>query len=313
MQIQASISVKEVADLYNAIIIGDENAVITGINEIHKVRPGDLMFVDNEKYFQKALSSAASVILVHQATECPPGKTLLVVAHPFKVYDALVRKYRQPKTITATIAETAFVHPSATIEPGVIIGNYARIGAYSYLQANVYIGDHTQVGDHVRIESGALIGTGAFYYKKEAGAFQRWTTGGRVVIENHVDIGAGSTIARGVSGDTIIGEGTKIDCQVHIGHGVEIGKNCLIAAQVGISGKTIIEDYVTIYGQAGLAQAIRIGAGATIGAKSGVSKNLEGGKLYLGYPAEEASGHYRQLAALRQLPAFMKEWWQKNK
>ena len=123
----------------------------------------------------------------------------------------------------------------------------------------------------------------------------------RVVIEDNVDIGAGCTINKGVSNDTIIGEGTKIDCQVHIGHDAQIGKNCLIAAQAGISGNTVIEDEVVIYGQVGVAQNLRIGKKAIILAKSGVSKDLAGDKTYFGYPAQEVRDAYKELAILRQL------------
>ena len=122
-----------------------------------------------------------------------------------------------------------------------------------------------------------------------------------MIIEDRVDIGAACTISKGVSGDTIIGEGSKLDCQVHIGHGVIVGKNCLFAAQVGIGGKTVIEDNVTLYGQVGVAQSIRIGAKAIVLAKSGVSKTLEGGKTYFGAPAIEARQYYREMAAVRML------------
>ena len=116
-----------------------------------------------------------------------------------------------------------------------------------------------------------------------------------------MEIGAGCTINRGVSGESVIGEGTKIDCQVHVGHGVVIGKNCLIAAQVGIAGKTIIGDNCVIYGQAGIAQNVMIGDNSVILAKSGVSKDLRGNKTYFGYPAGEAREKYKEIAMLRLL------------
>ena len=163
------------------------------------------------------------------------------------------------------------------------------------------IHEHTTIGDHVIVQSGAIIGTDAFYFKKNEDGYKKWRTGGRVIIKDRVDIGGGCTIAKGVSGDTIIGEGTKMDCQVHVGHGVVIGKNCLIAAQVGIAGKTIIKDNVTLYGQAGLAHGITIGEKAVISAKAGVAKSLEGGKIYFGAPAIEIRQYYRELATLRKL------------
>jgi UDP-3-O-[3-hydroxymyristoyl] glucosamine N-acyltransferase len=169
------------------------------------------------------------------------------------------------------------------------------------------IGPHTIIGENVVVGPGALIGPDAFYFKKMPdGEMVKWRSGGRVILEDHVDIGAGCTISKGVSGDTIIGRGSKLDCQVHIGHGVVVGKNCLFAAQVGIGGKTVIGDQVVLYGQVGVAQAIEIGSGAVVLAKSGVSKSLEGGKTYFGIPADEVREKYRELASLRLLPDFMK-------
>ena len=248
------------------------------------------------------------MILLNEAAECPPGKVILVVENPFEAYDSLVRAYRHFDPLTAFVSHRTTIHPTAIIEPGVVIGAHVTIGAHSYIQANAYLGEYTQIGEHVIIGPGAIIGSDAFYFKKHPdGSFQKWRSGGRVVIHDHVDIGAGCTINKGVSGDTIIGEGSKLDCQIHIGHGAVIGKHCLLAAQVGIGGKTIVGDHVVMYGQAGVAQAIHIGAGAQISAKAGVSKSLEGGKSYFGIPAAEASQKYRELAALRQLPDLLKK------
>jgi UDP-3-O-[3-hydroxymyristoyl] glucosamine N-acyltransferase len=164
------------------------------------------------------------------------------------------------------------------------------------------------IGDNVVIGANSIIGSDAFYFKKtDEGSFKPWRSGGRVIIHNDVHIGAGCTIAKGVSGDTVIGKGSKLDCQIHIGHGVVIGENCLFAAQVGIGGKTIVEDNVVLYGQVGIAQALHIGAGAVVLAKSGVSKSLDGGKTYFGIPADEVREKYKELAALRQLPDFLKK------
>jgi len=220
----------------------------------------------------------------------------------------LVRAHRPFEPLTSLVSHRATIHPTAIIEPGAVIAPNVSIGAHSYIQANAYLGEYTEIGAHVIIGPGAIIGSDAFYFKKlPDGSFQKWRSGGRVIIHDHVDIGAGCTINKGVSGDTIIGEGSKLDCQIHIGHGAVIGKNCLLAAQVGIGGKTIVGDNVVMYGQAGIAQAITIGDGALISAKAGVSKSLEGNKSYFGIPAAEASEKYRELAALRQLPALLKK------
>lgn len=308
MQFPEPIPVLELARRFNAQLIGDDSLSATGINEIHKVQAGDIAFSDAPKYFAKTLESAATIILLNQPAECPPGKAILVVERPFEVYDSLVREYRPFQPLSVAVSPEADIHPTAIIEPGVVIAANVRIGAHSHIHANAYIGEYSYIGEHVVVGPGAIIGSDAFYFKKQPdGSFQKWRSGGRVILENHVDIGAGCTINKGVSGDTIIGEGSKLDCQIHIGHGVVVGKNCLFAAQVGIGGKTVIEDNVVLYGQVGVAQAIRIGAGAVVLATSGVSKSLEGGKTYFGAPAEEVREKYKELAALRMLPELVRK------
>ena len=300
MDFKEKISVQKIAELYSCLLLGNQEMMATGINEIHRVRKGDITFVDVEKYYDKALTSKATIIIIDKEVPVPEGKTLLVTDKPFSVYDDIVKKYRD--TSSAIIRDyRTNIHPSTIIETGAIIGKNVTIGKNCYIQSHVYIANNTIIGNHVTIQANCSVGTQAFYFKKEADTYLKWTTGGRVVIEDHVDIGAGCTINNGVSSNTIIGHGTKMDCQVHIGHGVIIGKNCLLAAQVGIAGKSVIEDNVVLYGQVGVAQNIRIGKGAVVLAKSGVSKNLHGSKVYFGYPAAEAKDKYRELATLRRL------------
>ncbi len=308
MKFPQPIPVRELARRFDAQLIGDETLIATGINEIHKVQDGDIAFSDVKKYFEKTLKSAATVLLLNEPVECPPGKVILVVADPFAVYDTVVREYRPFAPLTTPVHHRARIHPTALIEPGVVIADNVQIGAHCYIQANTYIGEYTIIGDHVVIGPNAIIGSDAFYFKKQAdGSFEPWRSGGRVLIHDRVHIGAGCTINKGVSGDTIIGEGSKLDCQIHIGHGVVVGKNCLFAAQVGIGGKTVIGNNVVLYGQVGIAQAISIGDNTTILAMSGVSKSLEGGKTYFGIPVEEVREKFRELAALRQLPDILKK------
>ncbi len=302
MQFPQPIPVQALAERFNAQLIGDTTLVATGINEIHKVQPGDIAFADVAKYFDKTLHSAATIILLNAPAECPPGKAILVVDQPFAAYDSLVREYRPFAPLNAPVSPEADIHPTALIEPGVVIAANVRIGANSHIMANTVIGEYTFIGEQVVIGPNCSIGVDAFYYKKQPdGTMQKWRSGGRVILHDRVDIGAGCTVSKGVSGDTVIGEGSKLDCQVHLGHGVVVGRNCLFAAQVGIGGKTIIEDNVTLYGQVGVAQNLHIGAGAVVLAKSGVSKSLSGGKTYFGIPADEARQKYRELAALRRI------------
>jgi len=300
LDFKEKISVAELAEMYNCELAGNEKAAALGINEIHRVRPGDITFVDVEKYYNKALKSEATIIIINKKVEVPDGKTLLITDQPFKVYDAIVKKNRS-ETSPVLKTNAVNIHPTTVLEQGVIIGKNVTIGKNCYIQSHVYIADNTIIGDHVIIQANSSIGTQAFYFKKEGTTYTKWTTGGNVIIEDHVDIGAGCTINKGVSSNTVIGKGTKMDCQVHIGHGVIIGRDCLIAAQVGIAGKSIIEDKVVLYGQVGIAQNITIGEGAVVLAKSGVSKDLEGNRVYFGYPASEAKEKYRELATLRRM------------
>lgn len=308
MKFPKPLSVLALATQFQAQIIGDSSLYATGINEIHKVETGDIVFADNAKYFQAALQSSATVIFLNESADCPSGKVILVMSDPFTAYDNLVRTYRPPVILQQQIHPTAQIHPSAIIEPGVIIGNQVVIGAHSYVHAGAILMEYTHVGERVTIQAGAIIGTDAFYYKKQETAYQKWRSGGRVVIEDDVEIGAACTINKGVSGDTRIGKGTKLDCQVHIGHGVIVGKHCILAAQVGIGGKTIVGDHCVLYGQVGIAQNLIIGNRVTLLAKTGVSKHLAAGKTYFGIPAVEATTKYRQLAALRQLPELIRKW-----
>ena len=302
MTFNQPIPIRQIADKIKAEIIGDDSLKALGINEIHQVRKGDITFSDVKKYFDAALKSEATFLILNERVEdIPEGKVVLLHSDPFKAYDSIVRQHRPFDPLSIEIAGSAFVHESVILEPNVVIGNHVRIDVGCYIQANAVIHDYTRIGKNCQIGAGTVIGTDAFYFKKNPEGFKKWRSGGRVIIEDNVDIGAGCTINKGVSGDTTIGEGTKIDCQVHIGHDARIGKNCLIAAQSGISGNTVLEDEVVVYGQVGIAQNLKIGAKAVILAKSGVSKDLEGGKTYFGYPAQEAREAYKEIVILRQL------------
>ena len=308
MKFTSPIPIQELAQFIQAELIGETQLIATGINEIHKVEKGDITFVDVEKYFDKSIQSKASIIIFNKKVDCPVGKALLLCENPFEAYDKIVRKHRPFQALSSPISDSAIIHPSTVIEPNVVIGHHVKIGKYCHIQANVTISDYTIIGDHVTIQSGTVIGTDAFYFKRYPDQYKKWRSGGRVLIEDHVDIGACCTINKGVSGDTIIGEGTKMDCQVHIGHGVVVGKHCLFAAQVGIAGKSIIEDEVVLYGQVGIAQNVRIGKKAIFFAKSGTSKSMPGGKSYFGAPAIEAPARYREIIAVRNLPQFMRDY-----
>lgn len=310
MKLNNEVSVQWLADFINAKIIGNLNRTATGINEIHKVTSGDISFVDNRKYFNRCLMSAASVIIINEEVNVPDGKTLLIHPEPFKAYNSLVKHFNPFEESHAMINQTSSIGEGTHIQPGVFIGNHVRIGKNCLVHANVSIYDNTEIGDNVIIHSGTIIGADAFYFrrdKSEKVQYDKMLSCGRVVIHDNVEIGAGCTIDKGVSGETIIGKGTKMDNQVHIGHGVVVGKNCLFAAKVGVAGKTIIEDEVTLWGQVGVSKDLTIGKGAIVYAQSGVGNDLEAGKVYFGSPASEAKGKMREIYWMKRIP----ELWEK--
>lgn len=303
MKFPHPLSVREIADLYQAEILGDAAAMVTGMNEIHHVEQGDITFVDVKKYVGKALASAASFVLLNERVSPPPGKTLLLCERPFEVYNALALRFRPVEALQTSVHPTARIHPSAILEPHVVVGPYVEIGADCHIHANVTIEEHTWIGERVVIQSGAVIGTEAFYYKRTPEGYTKWRSTGRVVLEADVEVGAQCTINKGVSSDTRIGAGTKLDCHVHVGHDVVVGKRCLLVAGVAIAGNNRIGDDVILYGQVGVAQNLHIGDRATVLAQSGVGTDLEGGKTYFGTPAQEARQEMRQIAIIRKLPA----------
>jgi UDP-3-O-[3-hydroxymyristoyl] glucosamine N-acyltransferase len=303
MHLIKPITVSETAHFLNCPFKGDGTQIISGLNEIHKVKSGDLTFVDVAKYYSKALNSAATAILINSEVEVPVGKSIIISDDPFRDYNRLVTFFRHPEhpqLVDLPSRKDITIGENCTIYPGVYLGSNVSIGDNCTLYPNVVLYDDVHLGNNVVIHAGSILGAHAFYFKNRRDHFEKLESCGRVIIKDDVEIGAACTIDKGVSGDTIIGEHTKLDNQVHIGHGVEIGARCLIGAQVGIGGKTTIEDEVVIWGQAGITKDVRIGKGALISAQSGVSKSLEGGKAYFGTPAQELMKAQREQAWLRQ-------------
>ena len=300
-------TLEQIATIINSTYVGDPLHPVLGMNEIHVVTPGDIVFVDHPKYYDKALESAATVILINKEVECPVGKALLISDDPFRDFNILTNYFKPFEEATATVAETAVIGEGTTIQPGSFVGNHVTVGKNCVIHSNVSIYDHTIIGDQVTIHAGTILGADAFYYKKRSEGFDKLISGGRVVIKDNVDIGAACTIDKGVTGDTTIGKGTKIDNQVHIGHDTLIGEKVLIASQTGIAGCVVIEDEVTIWGQVGITSGITIGEKAVISAQSGVSKSLEGKKSYFGTPAGDFREKYKEIANLRMVPELVEK------
>ena len=294
-------TLSQIASLIDSEFVGEPDFKILGINEIHVVEPGDIVFVDHPKYYDKALKSAATIVLINKEVDCPEGKALLISDDPFRDFNKITLHFNPFISAKSSISDSAIIGERTILQPNAFIGHNVSIGKNCLIHANVSIYDGTVIGDNVTIHANTVLGADAFYYKKRPEGFDKLISGGRVVIEDNVDIGASCTIDRGVTGDTTIKEGTKIDNQVHVGHDSVIGKKCLIASQTGIAGCTIIENEVTIWGQVGITSGVTIGSKAVISAKSGVSKSLDGDKSYFGIPAGEFREKYKEIAALRKL------------
>ncbi|TDD94928.1 UDP-3-O-(3-hydroxymyristoyl)glucosamine N-acyltransferase [Flavobacterium cellulosilyticum] len=307
MKFHKTHTLEEIATLLNCEFVGDSDFSVLGMNEIHVVESGDIVFVDHPKYYDKALNSAATTILINKNVTCPEGKGLLISDDPFRDFNILTKHFKPFQYSNSAISATAKIGENTLVQPNCFIGNHVEIGKNCLIHSNVSIYDHTIIGNNVIIHAGTILGADAFYYKKRPDGFEQLVSGGRVVIEDNVGIGALCTIDKGVTGDTTIGEGTKIDNQVHVGHDTKIGKKCLIASQTGIAGCVIIEDEVTIWGQVGTTSGITIGAKAVILGQTGVTKSVEGGKSYFGTPIEESREKLKQLANIKKIPEILQK------
>ena len=307
MKFPHSYALKDIAALIDCDYVGDPLFEVLGMNEIHVVSAGDIVFVDHPKYYEKALNSKATVILINKVVPCPEGKALIISDDPFRDFNNLTTHFKPFQPSSQAISNTSTVGEGTIIQPNCFIGHHVKIGKNSIIHANVSIFDDTIIGDNVVIQSGSVLGANAFYYKKRSEGYDQLKSCGRVVIKDNVHIGASCTIDRGVTGDTTIGKGTKLDNLIQVGHDTLIGANCLIASQSGIAGCCIIEDEVTIWGQVGTNSGITIGAKAVVLGQSGVTKSLEGGKTYFGTPIEESRSKLKELALLRKLPEIIKE------
>ncbi|HMM11756.1 MAG TPA: UDP-3-O-(3-hydroxymyristoyl)glucosamine N-acyltransferase [Bacteroidales bacterium] len=301
MKFDQPYSLKGLAALLDASYDGDPDFVISGLNEIHMVEPGDVTFVDHPKYYAKALGSAATTIIINKQVERPDGKALIFHDKPFDAFISIIKKHRPFVPATAAISESAIIGEGTIIQPGSVVGHNVRIGRNCIIHPNVTIYENCIIGDEVIIHSGSVIGADAYYFQRRPEGYRKFESCGRVIIGNRVEIGALCSVDRGVTGDTIIGDGTKMDNHCQIGHDTYIGRNCLIGAFAAIAGVTRIEDDVILWGRVSVNKDLVIGKGAVILATSGVDKSLEGGKTYFGSPVDEARKKWREMAYLKAL------------
>jgi UDP-3-O-[3-hydroxymyristoyl] glucosamine N-acyltransferase len=300
-------SLSHIADLINAKFIGPKGFPISGINEIHVVEKGDIVFVDHPKYYDKALNSKASVILINKIVDCPEGKALLISDDPFRDFNKITKYFNSFKSSNNQISPSSKIGVNTIIQPNCFVGNNVTIGDNCIIHANVSIYDNTIIGNNVIINSGTVIGGEAFYYKKRETGYDQLFSAGRVIIEDDVHIGSNTTIDRGVTGDTTIGKGSKLDNLIQIGHDTFIGERCLIASQTAVAGCVIIENNVTIWGQVGISSGVTIGESVILLAKSGVSKSLKGHTTYYGVPVSEVRTAYKEMAMIKRLPELFEK------
>ncbi len=297
-----------------AAVIGCEidpakaNIQITGLAPLSAATPGTLSFFDNSKYLEqfKAARASGCIVNAKYSMQAPKDMVVLVVDEPYRSYARIAQKFyapRQPEVL---------IDPSAAIDKTAKIGKNTIIGASTVIGREVIIGDNCRISGNVTIQScrigndciihaGVRIGQDGFGFAMGQGEHLKVPQLGGVIIGNEVEIGANTCVDRGSGPDTIIGDGTKIDNLVQIAHNVEIGKYCVIVAQVGIAGSAKIGDYVVLGGKSGVNGHIKIGSGAKVAAFSGVLKNVEPGATVGGAPAVNVRDWHKQILAIEKL------------
>ena len=307
MKLPIQLTLKEIASLINCEFDGDPHHPVTGLNEIHMVEAGDIVFVDHPKYYDKALQSAATFVLINKEVEAPAGKGLIFSDDPFRDYVYLTRKFMPFVPSTSAIDPSAKIGKGTIIQPNVSIGPNVVIGENCILHSGVVIYSHCVLGNNVIVHANSVLGADAFYFKRRPDFYEKMHSCGRVVLHDDVEIGACCTIDRGVSSDTIIGKGTKLDNHIQIGHDTVIGKNCLFASHVGVAGCVNIEDEVILWGQVGCQKDLTIGKGAIVLGQSGIAKSIKGGQVYFGSPVKEAREKMKELALMNRLPELFEK------
>lgn len=293
-------TLKTIAELIGAKYIGDENFQIFGTNEIHRVKKGEIVFVNHPKYYDKALHSEATIILIDKEVACPEGKALLVSDDPFRDFNKINDHFTGIQTFETT-GNNLSIGENCKIHPSVIIGNDVKIGDNCMIFPNVVIGDRTVIGNNCIIQAGTVLGGDAFYYNKNAEGYRKMLSVGNVILEDEVEIGVNCCIDRGVTDSTIIKKGSKLDNLIQIGHDTVLGERTLVASGAMIAGCCIIEDDVQVWGQVGMASGKRVGKGAVLLGKTGVNRDLEGGKTYFGSLAEEFREYLKKEVKLKNL------------
>ena len=306
-------------------VVGDGEALITGVAPLDTAGPGEISFLSNRKYLPQARATRASAVLMGPGAELE-GVNLLVVANPYLALAELIEIYHPRTRPAAGISPAAIVGANvridngATVMAGAVIGERCQVGRQvvimsgavrcpdvsvgeqTVIHPNVTVYDGCVIGNRVIIHAGTVIGSDGFGFARDGVRHRKIPQVGNVVIEDDVEIGANVAVDRGTFGSTLIGRGTKIDNLVQIAHNVLIGENTLLVAQSGISGSTRLGNGVTFAGQSGAVGHIEIGDGAIVGAKSAVTHDLPAGAFVIGHPAIDARLWKRAAALFARLP-----------
>jgi len=325
---QRALSLKEIAEIAGAALHSEADAgyMIEDVAALDEAGALDFSFLDNVKYKEQFKNTQAGACVIHpdQKDLAPDGLKLLLSPNPYKSYALVAQAFYPEHKPAGSISEHACIHPDAiigegcVIEAGAIIKEGVVLGEGCWIQENTVLGVSAQLGDFVRVGGnstlshchigsyskiypGVRIGQDGFGFAMDLKGHVKVPQLGRVIIEEHVEIGANTTIDRGAGPDTIIGQGTWIDNLVQIGHNVKMGRGCVMVAQSGISGSTVVGDFVVIGGQVGIAGHLTIGSGARIAAKSGIMRDVGAGEEQMGYPAIPLKQYMKQVALLKRL------------
>ncbi len=287
---------------------GGYDGLVEGLNEFHSVEAGEVTFVDCEKYYSRILQSSASVVIINKEVDCPEDKTLLVCDDPLMAYLSVVSHFKSYEYQNVNIHPSAVIGEGTMIEPLVFIGRNVKIGKNCIIHSNVSIYEDTVIGDNVEIHSNSTIGGDACYFQKRSDRWIKLQSCGSTYIGNDVEIGCNCCVDKGVSGVTYIGEGTKFDNLVQVGHDTHIGKRVLLGAQCGIAGCTYIDDDCKIWAKAAVNKDLYVAKKTTLYAFSAIDKSIEEeGQTLFGIPAEDAKKKWREFAYLRKLSTLFDE------
>ncbi len=323
---QKSVSVKEIAGIIKGEVVGDASLQINNLGSIESAKNGEISFAFAKKHLEKLEETNASCVIVPESFTASSKKTLIKTPNPREAFINLLRAFYKPErkkpgihpsavvSKSAKLANGVYVGPNAvieegvgigentTIEAGVFVGKNSSVGNDTLICANVSIYHNCSIGNNVIIHSGTVVGSDGFgFIQSEDGVRHKIPQVGKVAIKDNVEIGSNVSIDRGTIGETVIGEGTKLDNLIQVAHNVKIGKNVVIAGSSGIAGSAVIEDNVTIAAQVGIKDHVRIGKGAILAAKCGVKSDVAPGKIMGGIPAREAIQFAKEVAALTRL------------